>query len=150
MQDIRTSRFNWMYLFCLVGQSSDKCLSPLRLWVRIWVRTRYTHVRWVSQRFAKSRGFSPGTLVSSHLKCWQGWLRIKIDIQPTLPSYSSCAPFAYGRKPCGKRAVTVLEIDCKPISTTVTTRLRPYGNQAAARGAFNMPSTQWTQYKLER
>ena len=29
-----------------------------------------------------------------------------------------------------KRVVTVVEIDCKPISTTVTTRLRPYGNQA--------------------
>ena len=29
-----------------------------------------------------------------------------------------------------KRVVTVLEIECKPISTTVTTRLRPYGNQA--------------------
>ena len=45
--------------------------------------TRY--VRRVSQRSAKSRGFSPGIPVSSHLKCWQGWLRIKIDTQPTLP-----------------------------------------------------------------
>ena len=32
--------------------------------------------------------------------------------------------------------VTVVEIDCKPISTTVTTRLRPYGNQALASACF--------------
>ena len=29
-----------------------------------------------------------------------------------------------------KRVVTIVEIDCKPISTTVTRRLRPYGNLA--------------------
>ena len=27
-----------------------------------------------------------------------------------------------------KRVATIVEIDCKPISMTVTTRLRPYGN----------------------
>ena len=49
-----------------------KRLSPLRSWVQISVWTRYTHVRRVSLRSAKSRGFSPGTPVSSHLKCWHG------------------------------------------------------------------------------
>ena len=49
----------------------SKRLSPLRSWVRISVRTRtrYIYVRRVSQRSAKSRGFSRGTPVSSHLKC---------------------------------------------------------------------------------
>ena len=56
----------------LVAQSSGKRLSPLRSWVQISVWTRYTHVRRVSLRSAKSRGFSPGTPVSSHLKCWHG------------------------------------------------------------------------------
>ena len=62
-----------------------KRLSPLRSWVWISVRTCCIHARRVSQRSVQSRGFSPGTPVASHLKCWQGWLRIKIDTQPTLP-----------------------------------------------------------------
>ena len=33
-----------------------------------------THVERVSQHSAESRGFSPGTPVSSHKDCWQGGL----------------------------------------------------------------------------
>ena len=50
-------------------------------------------------------------------------------MQKNLDLISVRPGFPYGRK----RVVTI-EIDCKPrlepISTTITTRLRPYGNQA--------------------
>ena len=36
--------------------------------------THHTHVKRVSQRSAESRGFSPGTPVSSHRESWQGGL----------------------------------------------------------------------------
>ena len=85
-----------LFFFCMLewwGNRQGKRLSPLRL----WVRARYTHVRRISQRSAKSRaGFSLGTPVFSHLKCWQGWLRIKIDTSQ--PFHRSCAPLTLGRK----------------------------------------------------
>jgi hypothetical protein len=49
----------------------SKGLSPLRSWVRFSLRT---HVKRVSQRFAESRGFSPGAPVSPHRESWQGGL----------------------------------------------------------------------------
>ena len=43
-----------------------------------------------SQRFLESRGFSPGTLVSSHRKCWQGGL----VLAPNWSFHRSCAPWS--------------------------------------------------------
>jgi hypothetical protein len=52
--------------------------SAFHLWDR-WFDSRYglmhdTYVKRVSQRSTESRGFSPGTPVSSHRECWQGGL----------------------------------------------------------------------------
>ena len=57
----------------------SKRLSPLSLEFDPHVRTEdfthHTHVKRVSQRPAESRGFSPGTPVSSHMReGWQGGL----------------------------------------------------------------------------
>ena len=41
-------------------------------WVRFSIRTlRISHVKRVCQRSAESRGFSPGTPVSSHRESWR-------------------------------------------------------------------------------
>ena len=45
-------------------------LSPLLTWVQFPLGTTYdSYVKRVSQRSAESRGFSPGTPVSSHKEC---------------------------------------------------------------------------------
>ena len=45
-------------------------LSPLLTWVQFPCGTTYdSYVKRVSQRSAESRGFSPGTPVSSHREC---------------------------------------------------------------------------------
>ncbi len=45
-------------------------LSPLLTWVQFPLATTYdSYVKRVSQRSAESRGFSPGTPVSSHREC---------------------------------------------------------------------------------
>ena len=45
-------------------------LSPLLTWVQFPLGTTYdSYVKRVSQRSAESRGFSPGTPVSSHREC---------------------------------------------------------------------------------
>jgi hypothetical protein len=64
-----------------------KDLSPLRSWVRFSLRTRVKRVR---QRSAESRGFSPGTPVSSHRECWLGGL----GLAPNWPFHRSCAPWS--------------------------------------------------------
>ena len=45
-------------------------LSPLLTWVQFPLGTTYnSYVKRVSQRSTESRGFSPGTPVSSHREC---------------------------------------------------------------------------------
>ena len=41
-----------------------------------------TYVKRVSQRSTESRGFSPGTPVSSHRECWQGGISRKLTLPP--------------------------------------------------------------------
>ena len=62
--------------------------SAFHLWVRGFESRfgRYTHVRRVSLRSVKSRGFSPGTPVSSHFKCWQAGLVYDQDRYSVNPS----------------------------------------------------------------
>jgi hypothetical protein len=47
--------------------------SPLGLQVQVPLWTHaWTHVKRVCQRFAESRGFSPGAPISSHRESWHG------------------------------------------------------------------------------
>ncbi len=63
-------------LFIRWRTRQSKGLPPLRSWVRFSLRTHDTYVKRVSQRSTESRGFSPGTPVSSYRECCMaGWVR---------------------------------------------------------------------------
>ncbi len=52
---------------------------PLLTWVQFPLGTTYdSYVKRVSQRSAESRGFSPGTPVSSHRECLTGWVGLTL------------------------------------------------------------------------
>ena len=53
-----------------------------------------------------------------------------VDLEASDLNFLCVAWFPYSHKQGRKRVVNVVELDCKPISTPVTTRLRAYGNQA--------------------
>ena len=63
------AKSNGVGLLCSIlcfGASLAQSSLPLRLWVRFSLRTHNTYVKRVSQRSTESRGFTPGTPVSSH------------------------------------------------------------------------------------
>jgi hypothetical protein len=67
----------------------SKRLSLLRSWLRFPLRTHHTYVKRVCQCSTKSRGFSPGTPVSTGNVDRVGW-----DYPPNWPFYRSCAPWS--------------------------------------------------------
>ena len=70
------NELSYLIIYCLiafgasVAHLSERAPSPLLTWVQFPLGTTYdSYVKRVSQRSAESRGFSPGTPVSSHREC---------------------------------------------------------------------------------
>jgi hypothetical protein len=73
------------------NRQSKPRLSPLRSWVRLSLRT-HEKSQWTL--YAESRGFSPGTQVSSRKESWQGGL----GLAPNWPFHQVAAKGAVSQR----------------------------------------------------
>jgi hypothetical protein len=71
---LTTTEQNYKSSSFAVAQSSEQAPFTSEIVCSILTWSNDTRVKRVSQRSTESRGFSPGTTVSSHNESWQGGL----------------------------------------------------------------------------